>query len=51
MAENSLGSMIMLSAMNYVLWKPRIEDILFYKDLYNFLENKGDKPVAKKDEK
>ena len=42
--------MIMLSAMNYILWKPRMKDILFYKDLCNLLENKGDKLVATKDE-
>ena len=40
----------MLSTMNYALWKPRMEDILFYKDLYDPLENKGDKPAATKDE-
>ena len=49
-AENSLGAMIMLSVTNYALWKPRMEDILFYKDLFDPLENKGDKPAAKKDE-
>ncbi|GFY95563.1 hypothetical protein Acr_10g0009480 [Actinidia rufa] len=50
MAEHSLGSMILLSAMNYAIWKPRMEDILFYKDLHDSLENKRDKPVAAKDE-
>ncbi|GFY80937.1 pleiotropic drug resistance 4 [Actinidia rufa] len=50
MAEHSLGSMIMHSATNYAMWKPRMEDILFCKDLHDPLENKGDKPVATKDE-
>ncbi|GFY85307.1 hypothetical protein Acr_04g0000450 [Actinidia rufa] len=50
MAEHSLGSMILLSAMNYAIWKSRMEDILFCKDLHDPLENKGDKHVATKDE-
>ena len=50
MAEHNLGSMIVLSATNYAIWKPRMEDILFCKDLHDPLENKGEKPVAKKDE-
>ncbi|GFS43661.1 hypothetical protein Acr_00g0086260 [Actinidia rufa] len=50
MVEHNLGSMIVLSAMNYAIWKPRMEDILFCKDLHDPLENKGEKPVAKKDE-
>ncbi|GFS34643.1 hypothetical protein Acr_00g0035090 [Actinidia rufa] len=50
MAEHNLGSMIVLSATNYAIWKPRIEDILFCKDLHDPLENKGEKPEAKKDE-
>ncbi|GFY93698.1 hypothetical protein Acr_09g0001440 [Actinidia rufa] len=50
MTEHNLGSMIVLSATNYAIWKPRMEDILFCKDLHDPLENKGEKPVAKKDE-
>ncbi|GFY90898.1 hypothetical protein Acr_07g0010940 [Actinidia rufa] len=50
MAENNLGAMIMLSATNYALWKPKMEDILFCKDLHDPLENKGEKPTEKKDE-
>ncbi|GFS43592.1 hypothetical protein Acr_00g0085960 [Actinidia rufa] len=50
MAENNLGAMIMLSATNYALWKSRMEDILFCKDLHDPLENKGEKPIEKKDE-
>ncbi|GFZ02406.1 hypothetical protein Acr_15g0010140 [Actinidia rufa] len=50
MAEHNLGSMILLSATNYAIWKPRMEDILFCKDLHDPLENKGDKPVVMKDE-
>ncbi|GFZ16927.1 hypothetical protein Acr_26g0001970 [Actinidia rufa] len=50
MAEHNLGLMILLSAMNYAIWKPRMEDILFCKDLHDPLENKGKKPLAMKDE-
>ena len=51
MEENNSVAMIMLLAMNYALWKLRIDDVLFYKDLYDPLENKGDKPTLMKDEK
>ncbi|GFS37111.1 hypothetical protein Acr_00g0049940 [Actinidia rufa] len=50
MVEHNLGSMIVLSATNYAIWKPRMKDILFCKDLHDPLENKGEKPVATKDE-
>ncbi|GFZ13815.1 thioesterase superfamily protein [Actinidia rufa] len=50
MVEHNLGSMIVLSATNYAIWKPRMEDILFCKDLHDPLENKGEKPEAKTDE-
>ena len=50
MAEHNLGSMIVLSATNYAIWKPRMEDILFCKDLHDPLENKGEKPIATRDE-
>ncbi|GFY82734.1 hypothetical protein Acr_02g0009740 [Actinidia rufa] len=49
MAEHNLGSMIVLSATNYAIWKPRMEDILFCKDLHDPLENKGEKLEATKD--
>ena len=50
MADNNLGSMIILSVTNYAMWKLRMEDILFCKDLYDPLENKINKPITKKDE-
>ena len=37
-------SMIRLSATNYMSWKPRMEDILYAKDMYDPLENEGKKP-------
>ncbi|GFS31257.1 hypothetical protein Acr_00g0016490 [Actinidia rufa] len=42
--------MIVLSATNYTIWKPKMEDILFCKDLHNPLEYNGNKPIATKDE-
>ena len=50
MAEICLGSMIMLLATNYAIWKSRMEDILFCKDLHSPLENKEENHIAKKDE-
>ncbi|GFZ01897.1 hypothetical protein Acr_15g0005060 [Actinidia rufa] len=50
MMEHNLGSMIVLSATNYAIWKPRMEDILFCKDLHDPLENEEEKPIATKDE-
>ena len=50
MAKNNSMDMIMLLATCYALWKPRMEDILFCKNLYDPLENKWDKPIAMKDE-
>ncbi|GFY93906.1 hypothetical protein Acr_09g0003520 [Actinidia rufa] len=50
MVKHSLGSMILLSTMNYATWKPRMENILFCKNLHDSLENKGDKPIATKDD-
>ena len=35
---------------NYALRKPQTKDILFYKDLYDPLENKGVSPAVTKDE-
>ncbi|GFZ21458.1 hypothetical protein Acr_29g0006200 [Actinidia rufa] len=50
MVEHNLGSMIVFSVMNYAIWKPKMEDILFCKDLHDPLENKGEKPLETKDE-
>ena len=50
MEENNVVAMITLLAMNYALWKSRMKDILFCKNLYDPLENTRDKSVATKDE-
>lgn len=44
-----MSSMIMLTATNYAIWKPRMEDMLYTKDLFDPLELKGVKPADTKD--
>lgn len=44
------GAMTTLSATNFTIWKPRMEDILYCKDLYDPIENKGVKPKDMTDE-
>ena len=36
--------------MNYAMWKPQMEDILFFKNLYDPLKNKEDKSTVTNDE-
>ena len=43
------GTMIKLDSTNYSIWKSRMEDLLFCKDLYDPIEEKGVKPAAKSD--
>ena len=43
------ATMIKLTSSNYSIWKPRMEDILYCKDLYQPLQNEGKKPEAKSD--
>ncbi len=35
MEESSTGSMIKLTASNFSIWKPRMEDLLYCKDLFD----------------
>ena len=42
--------MIKLTATNYSLWKPRMEDLLNCRDLFDLIEEKGVKPASVKDE-
>ena len=39
-------SMIHLTAYNYTIWKPRMEDRLYRNDLYDVLNHKGVQPTA-----
>nr|KYP44560.1 hypothetical protein KK1_033907 [Cajanus cajan] len=41
--------MIKLISSNYYIWKPRMEDILYCKDLYEPWQNEGKKPYAMSD--
>lgn len=43
-STSSSGAMIMLTATNYTLWKPRMEDLLSCKDLFDPIELKGANP-------
>ncbi|PKI37165.1 hypothetical protein CRG98_042444, partial [Punica granatum] len=47
--EESTGSMFKLNATNYSIWKSRMEDLLFYRDLYDPIEGDSAKPKDKDD--
>ena len=49
MEDSSSSTTIKLTAMNYAIWKPRMEYLLYCKDLYNPLENEEKKLDAVKD--
>ncbi|CAL9016332.1 unnamed protein product, partial [Prunus brigantina] len=42
--------MLKLTASNYSIWKPTMEDILYCKDLYEPLQLLGQKPEGKSDD-
>ena len=44
--EESSNSMVELTASNYSIWKTRMEDILYCKELFEPIEFKGVKPIA-----
>lgn len=48
MAEVGTSSMILLTAADYAIWKPSMEDMLYFKDLFDPLELKGVKPTETK---
>ena len=41
------ATMIKLTSSNYSIWKPKMDEILYCKDLYQPLQNEGKKPEAK----
>ena len=43
--EESSHSMIKVMTSNYAIWKPRMEDILYCKDLYDPIEGDTAKPT------
>ena len=44
MEESSGAAMIRLTSSNYSIWKPRMEDILYCKDLYAPIDGDKSKP-------
>ncbi len=42
--------MVKLNSSNYSIWKPRMEDLLFVRDLYDPIEGDENKPAGKTDE-
>ena len=42
-------TMIKLSASNYSIWKPMMEDIIYCKDLHNLIEGDSAKPSSMPD--
>ena len=44
MEESSGAGMVRLTSSNYSIWKPRMEDILYCKDLYAPIDGDKSKP-------
>ena len=44
-----MNTMVKLSASNYSIWKPMMEDVLYCKDLYDLIEGDSAKPSDKSD--
>ena len=49
MEESISGAMIKLTATNYILWRPQMEDLLNCKDLFDLLKLKGVNPDPTKE--
>ncbi|BBH04434.1 hypothetical protein Prudu_015575 [Prunus dulcis] len=49
-SSSSSATMLKLTASNYSIWNPRMEDILYCKDLYEPLQLLGQKPAGKSDD-
>ena len=45
--ENTFGTMMKLTSPNYSIWKPKMEDILYCKDLYDPIEGDSAKSEDK----
>lgn len=45
--EESSSVMVKLTSSNYSIWKPRMEDILYCKDLYEPIQGDDSKPEGK----
>ncbi|CAL8169104.1 unnamed protein product [Prunus armeniaca] len=49
-SSSSSATMLKLTTSNYSIWKPRMEDILYCKDLYEPFQLLGQKPAEKSDD-
>ncbi|KAI5315217.1 hypothetical protein L3X38_044393 [Prunus dulcis] len=49
-SSSSSATMLKLNASNYSIWNPRMEDILYCKDLHEPLQLLGQKPAGKSDD-
>ena len=47
MEDYNFGAIIKFNSTNYPLWKLRMEDLLNCMDLYNPIEEEGEKPDDK----
>ncbi|KAL6211007.1 hypothetical protein ACLB2K_016236 [Fragaria x ananassa] len=47
--ESSKSTMVRLNHSNWITWKPRMEDILYYKDLHEPIEGVEAKPEGTSD--
>ena len=43
--EGTTGTMIKLNNTNWLIWKPKMEDILYCKDLFEPVEGDSGKPA------
>ena len=39
-----MNTMVKLSTLNYSIWKPMMEDVLYYKDLHDAIKGDSAKP-------
>lgn len=45
--EETSGVMLKLTSSNYAIWKPRMEDILYCRDMYLPIQGDAAKPTDK----
>ena len=45
----NMNTMIKLTASNYSIWKPMMEDVLYCKDLHDLIEGDSAKPSKMSD--
>ena len=50
MEASNISRMISLNGNNWMIWKPRMEDLLYCKDLYGPLQGDSAKPTTMTDD-